>query len=25
WRAPSDGNANAWLAELDAALPDYAG
>ncbi|MFS0866519.1 NAD(+) synthase [Microbacterium sp. 179-B 1A2 NHS] len=25
WRAPSDGNANAWLAELDAALPEYAG
>lgn len=22
WRAPSDGNANAWLAELRAALPD---
>ncbi len=22
WRAPSDGNANAWLAELKAALPD---
>ena len=22
WRAPSDGNARAWLAELDAALPD---
>ena len=22
WRAPSDGNADAWLAELDAALPD---
>ncbi len=25
WRAPSDGNAAAWLAELDAALPDLAG
>ncbi len=24
WRAPSDGNARAWLAELDAALPEYA-
>jgi len=24
WRAPSDGNAAAWLAELDAALPDLA-
>ncbi|SIT67742.1 NAD(+) synthase [Microbacterium sp. RU33B] len=24
WRAPSDGNARAWLAELDAALPDGA-
>ncbi|WP_460775922.1 NAD(+) synthase [Microbacterium sp. GXF7504] len=24
WRAPSDGNATAWLAELDAALPQYA-
>ncbi len=24
WRAPSDGNARAWLAELDAALPDSA-
>jgi NAD+ synthase (glutamine-hydrolysing) len=24
WRAPSDGNARAWLAELDAALPDLA-
>ena len=24
WRAPSDGNAHVWLAELDAALPDYA-
>ena len=24
WRAPSDGNATAWLAELDAALPDSA-
>ena len=22
WRAPSDGNANAWLAELDAKVPD---
>jgi hypothetical protein len=22
WRAPSDGNAAVWLAELDAALPD---
>ena len=22
WRAPSDGNARAWLAELSAALPD---
>jgi NAD+ synthase (glutamine-hydrolysing) len=22
WRAPSDGNADVWLAELDAALPD---
>ncbi|KAA9133825.1 NAD(+) synthase [Microbacterium caowuchunii] len=22
WRAPSDGNARAWLAELDAALPE---
>ncbi|WP_243074238.1 NAD(+) synthase [Microbacterium sp. SS28] len=22
WRAPSDGNARVWLAELDAALPD---
>ncbi|MDN3311219.1 NAD(+) synthase [Microbacterium oryzae] len=22
WRAPSDGNARAWLAELEAALPD---
>ncbi len=22
WRAPSDGNATVWLAELDAALPD---
>jgi NAD+ synthase (glutamine-hydrolysing) len=21
WRAPSDGNARAWLAELDAAFP----
>jgi len=21
WRAPSDGNANAWLAELDANVP----
>ncbi|NYF17849.1 NAD+ synthase (glutamine-hydrolyzing) [Microbacterium sp. AK009] len=25
WRAPSDGNAAAWLAELDAALPQFAG
>lgn len=25
WRAPSDGNAAVWLAELDAALPDLAG
>jgi NAD+ synthase (glutamine-hydrolysing) len=25
WRAPSDGNARAWLAELDAALPEEAG
>ena len=25
WRAPSDGNATAWLAELDAALDDSAG
>ena len=25
WRAPSDGNAAAWLAELDAALPASAG
>ncbi len=24
WRAPSDGNAAAWLAELDAALPQFA-
>jgi len=24
WRAPSDGNARAWLAELDAALPQSA-
>jgi len=24
WRAPSDGNASAWLAELDAAFPEYA-
>jgi len=24
WRAPSDGNARVWLAELDAALPDSA-
>ena len=24
WRAPSDGNARAWLAELDAALPQLA-
>ena len=24
WRAPSDGNAAVWLAELDAALPDLA-
>jgi NAD+ synthase (glutamine-hydrolysing) len=24
WRAPSDGNANVWLAELDAALPALA-
>ncbi|MDW4571842.1 NAD(+) synthase [Microbacterium sp. M3] len=24
WRAPSDGNARAWLAELDAALPELA-
>jgi NAD+ synthase (glutamine-hydrolysing) len=24
WRAPSDGNARAWLAELDAALPEAA-
>lgn len=23
WRAPSDGNANAWLAELDASLPEF--
>ncbi|HWI30708.1 MAG TPA: NAD(+) synthase [Microbacterium sp.] len=23
WRAPSDGNARAWLAELDAALPEH--
>ncbi len=23
WRAPSDGNANAWLAELNAALPAH--
>ncbi|MFT4229005.1 MAG: NAD(+) synthase [Microbacterium sp.] len=23
WRAPSDGNARAWLAELDAALPQH--
>ena len=22
WRAPSDGNANAWLAELDANVPE---
>ncbi|KHK95638.1 NAD synthetase [Microbacterium mangrovi] len=25
WRAPADGNARAWLAELDAALPDLRG
>ncbi|GAA1732226.1 NAD(+) synthase [Microbacterium paludicola] len=25
WRAPSDGNARAWLAELDEALPQFAG
>jgi NAD+ synthase (glutamine-hydrolysing) len=25
WRAPSDGNATAWLAELDAVFPDAAG
>ncbi|CAN7398896.1 NAD(+) synthase [Microbacterium sp. LjRoot45] len=25
WRAPSDGNAAAWLAELDAALPESTG
>lgn len=25
WRAPSDGNADVWLAELDAALRDIAG
>lgn len=25
WRAPSDGNAAVWLAELDTALPDLAG
>jgi NAD+ synthase (glutamine-hydrolysing) len=25
WRAPSDGNAAVWLAELDAALPDLVG
>ncbi|MCK6080121.1 NAD(+) synthase [Microbacterium sp. EYE_5] len=25
WRAPSDGNAAVWLAELDAALPAHAG
>lgn len=25
WRAPSDGNARAWLAELDAALPEGTG
>jgi NAD+ synthase (glutamine-hydrolysing) len=25
WRAPSDGNANAWLAELDAKVPQQAG
>src|SRR5690606_41385697 len=24
WRAPSDGNARAWLAELDEALPEHA-
>ena len=24
WRAPSDGNARAWLRELDAAFPQYA-
>jgi NAD+ synthase (glutamine-hydrolysing) len=24
WRAPSDGNARAWLADLDAALPEFA-
>lgn len=24
WRAPSDGNARVWLAELDAALPEHA-
>ncbi|HYP73231.1 MAG TPA: NAD(+) synthase, partial [Microbacterium sp.] len=24
WRAPSDGNAAVWLAELDAALPEHA-
>ena len=24
WRAPSDGNARAWVAELDAALPELA-
>jgi len=24
WRAPSDGNARAWLAELDDALPEHA-
>ncbi|GAA4780090.1 NAD(+) synthase [Microbacterium gilvum] len=23
WRAPSDGNARAWIAELEAALPQY--
>ena len=22
WRAPSDGNANVWIAELKAALPE---
>ena len=25
WRAPSDGNARVWLAELDAALPQFSG
>jgi NAD+ synthase (glutamine-hydrolysing) len=25
WRAPSDGNARAWLADLDEALPQFAG